>query len=122
MNVRDAKGILEYLTDEKFYINSFPLDKIPCLKFILSDTKNDRDLETLYIRIMSKATHPLEAEELLSNLIPSLKDRTSEVVNDHQVVLTVLESNSARYEGVTDSGEYMYSLEVRIIVLVLGGV
>lgn len=121
MNLKTTKRILDYLTGINLYINSFPNDRRPCVKFILSDHENSGGLSTLYVRFMSKASHPLESEELLSNLTVSLDNRTNEVVDGHQIVLTVLESNSPIYEGVTESGEYMYSLEVRIITLNSGG-
>ncbi len=121
MDITTVKRVLETLTDVNLYINSFPADSSECVKFILSDSTNDRGLETLYIRFSAKANHPVNAERLLMGVRNKLDNRTDEVIGDYQIVLTVPETNSPRYEGIMESGQYMYSLEVRLITLELGG-
>ena len=122
MDITTVKNVLEELTEVNLYINSFPADLSECVKFILSDNTNDRGLETLYVRFSAKANHPINAERLLMGVKDKLDNRTDEVINDYQIVLTVPETNSPRYEGVLESGQYVYSLEVRLITMKLGGV
>lgn len=124
MNNLTLKKLIEELASITVFINSFPTDKGSATKFTVADSEVEgKDLTTYYVRFLSKGAHPKDVEVELTKVLTALNDKTNYIFDNgkYQLVLATCDSPTVFYEGVAGNGEYMYSLEMKIIILNLGG-
>lgn len=121
MNIVDLKNLLTELIGNELYINEFPPTNECAMKFTVSDVEQfGRGLETYYIRLGSKANHPLELENGLRDVVARINRKTNVIVGDVQVVQIICESMTPKFEGKLENGQYYYSLEFTMKIFHVG--
>lgn len=73
-------------------------------------------LKDFNLQFMTKANHPQTAEQLAINIIETLHQTRNREFLNYQLVLMTCQSPLATYVGVTPNGEYLYSVDFRVLI------
>ena len=69
------------------------------------------------VNILIKDLHPSDAEQLASKILETLDKTTNKIIdNKYQVILINAPLSQPTFEGVSDTQEYIFSVEIRVLI------
>lgn len=120
MNILSLCELFTDLIGQQVYVINFPeYTEGNFIKFeIISGVQESGGVYDFNVQFMVKGQHPSEAEGLALNVLNNLDMVTDIEFNNnlYQLILSKATSPQPYYVGETEAGEYIFSLDFRLLV------
>lgn len=116
MRILEITEYIENKTGLTIYPIQFPTELKQAVKvMIIASEDEGAGVKDITVEVMTKATHPAEAEELAYKIIEAIGAITDEDFLDYQIILC-RSMNEPDYEGETKAGAYVFSCDFQLLV------